>query len=234
MESCVIFDFDGVVADTEELHFAGFNAAFSSSADSIGGALPISHSDYMESYCPYGDFEAFFHMLEDNGRATENSLIAGLIETKAVEMARLLASVTEPLPGVRTALAILDRLGVPRAICSSARTAEIRQVLDACGLADRFELIVGIEDVTHSKPNPEGYAKAFAMLSGLHGCAIDRANSLAIEDSLGGADAARGAGLRVLGVATNLPIDTIGAHSTWAVESLADVTEGDWRTWLGL
>ena len=233
MRSCVNFDFDGVVADTEELHFEGYNRALAASAGGIGGLLTIGHDDYMARYCPYGDFEAFSHMLEDNGRPSGSALIAGLIDIKSLEMERLLSAVTEPLPGVRDTLDILDRLGVPRAICSSAATSEIRQVLSACRLLDRFELIIGIEDVTHSKPDPEGYEKAFRALNASHGGVLELGHSLAVEDSCGGADAARAAGLRVLGVATNLPIDQIGAHATWAVESLVDASEADWRGWLG-
>jgi len=234
MRSCVIFDFDGVVADTEDLHFEGYNRALAASAGAIGGSLDINHDDYMARYCPYGDYEALYHMLEDNGRPSGSALIAGLIDIKSVEMERLLQTVTDPLPGVRNTLDILDRLVVPHAMCSSAATSEIRQVLSACGLLDRFELIIGIEDVTQSKPDPEGYEKAFRALNVRHAGALDLGQSLAVEDSCGGADAARAAGLQVLGVATNLPLEQIGAHATWAVGSLADVSESDWRGWLAL
>ena len=65
---CVIFDFDGVIADTESLHLAVYNLALQSHAGQIRGALVIPREAYFTRYIVYGDREGFFHMLRDHGR----------------------------------------------------------------------------------------------------------------------------------------------------------------------
>jgi beta-phosphoglucomutase len=231
---CVIFDFDGVIADTESLHHAVYNATFAAHAADIGGPLEIPRAAYFSRYIVYGDREGFFHMLRDAGRPTEPALIDRLAAAKHELFTEKLSSFAEPLPGVRDTLAWLERRNVPRAICSGARRGEIVDLLDAFGLRHHFDVLVTIEDVTQGKPDPQGYNLCFDKLNLEYDAELEKDYSLVIEDSAGGCAAAMGAGLRVLGVATSLPVEELKKCSTYAVESLDMLDKDTLATWLGV
>jgi HAD superfamily hydrolase (TIGR01509 family) len=122
---------------------------------------------------------------------------------------------------------------VPRAICSGARRDEILHLLNAFGLRSHFDAIVTIEDVRMGKPDPEGYNKAFEMLYKEYDGIPRKECSLIIEDSAGGCAAGRAAGIRVLGVATSLPLERLQGVADFAVPDLSHVSREDLKRWLG-
>src|SRR5262245_42292898 len=124
-KGCVIFDFDGVIADTEALHLSAYNQALAKHAQEIGAKIVISHEHYFGKYIVYVDLEGFGHMLRDHGKQVDKALVAKLAITKHELFERRLGDFAEPLPGVREMLAWLEERNVPRAICSGARRAEI-------------------------------------------------------------------------------------------------------------
>ncbi|HVT81481.1 MAG TPA: HAD family phosphatase [Phycisphaerae bacterium] len=233
-KGCVIFDFDGVIADTERLHFQAYNQTLALHADAIGGPLHISEQDYFRQYIVYGDREGFFHILRNHARSTEAALIEKLSAAKHDLFEKHLHAFADPLPGVRELLAWLEQRNVPRAICSGARRAEIELLLEAFRLRHHFDVLVTIEDVRRGKPEPEGYNLAFDKLNLEYDAELDRNFSLVIEDSAGGCAAGRAAGIRVLGVATSLSLKDLQHCATHAVESLAKVDYQQLSTWLGL
>ena len=84
------------------------------------------------------------------------------------------------------------------------------------------------------KPDPEGYNIAFDKLNLEYDAELEKEFSLVIEDSEGGCSAGKAAGLRVLGVATSLPLDQVCKHATFAVGSLAELSQGQLAGWLGI
>src|SRR6202008_4180925 len=121
------------------------------------------------------------------------------------------------LPGVRETLEWLEQHNVPRAICSGARREEILTLLDAFKLRHHFDVLVTIEDVRMGKPDPEGYNLAFDKLNLEYDAELEKEFSLVIEDSAGGCSAAKSANLRVLGVATSLPLEQLQRCATFAL-----------------
>ena len=184
---CVIFDFDGVIADTESLHLGAYNHTLVAHAGEIGGVLEISPHHYFRKYIVYGDREGFFHMLRDHGRAHDAALIERLAAAKHDLFQEKLGEFAEPLPGVRELLGWLQEKNVPRAICSGARRGEIEPLLEAFKLRHHFDVIVTFEDVRQSKPEPEGYNKAFDLLNLEYDAELEKAFSVVIEDSEGDA-----------------------------------------------
>ncbi len=231
-ESCIIFDFDGVIADTECLHLHAYNAAFSHHAEMIGGPLTISPSEYFSRYVVYGDVEGFSMMLRHYGRPHDEVVLHKLAAAKHEFFTRASHGNTEPLPGVREMLTFLENSRIPHAICSGARRAEIVHHLEVFNLLHHFDVIVSIEDVQHGKPDPEGYNLAFEKLNEQFDAELSKSSSLVIEDSAGGIAAGQAAGLRVLGVATSLPLEELRRHATFAVNSLADVSSTQLAEWL--
>jgi len=233
-KGCVIFDFDGVIADTEAVHLAAYNATFREFAPEIGGELAIAPSLYYRRYIVYGDREAISNMLRDHGRPMEERLVERLMEAKGKYVEDRLGDLAEPLPGVRELLEWLEARNVPRAICSGARRTEIEPLLDGFKLRHHFDVIVTIEDVKYSKPEPEGYNKAFDLLNLEYDAELEKEFSLVIEDSEGGCTAGKSAGLRVLGVATSLPLEKVKRCATFAVKDLSEVDFGELAGWLGI
>jgi HAD superfamily hydrolase (TIGR01509 family) len=231
---CVIFDFDGVIADTESVHLAAYNHVLAAHAADIGGPLEITPQAYFTRYIVYGDHEGLFHMLRDHGRPSEKALIQKLADTKHHVFQEKLTTFAEPLPGVRDLLEWLESKNVPRAICSGARRGEIEMLLEAFKLRHHFDVMVTIEDVRLGKPEPEGYNLAFDKLNLEYDAELDKEFSLVIEDSMGGCSAARSAGLRVLGVATSLPLAQLEKCTTFAVERLDRLDKSLLAIWLGL
>lgn len=233
-KGCVIFDFDGVIADTERFHLVAYNAALAAHAAEIGGPLAITEPQYFANYIVFGDREGLFHMLNDHGRPCDGILVRKLAATKHKLFEKHLHGVSDPLPGVREVLAWLEARNVPRAICSGARRGEIEMMLDSLKLRHHFDVLVSIEDVRLGKPDPEGYNLAFERLNLEYDAELQKDSSLVIEDSAGGCAAARAADLRVLAVATSLPLEKLKQCATWAVGSLSDLDFNELARWLRL
>lgn len=231
---CVIFDFDGVIADTEAQHLISYNEALVRLAGKVGTTIRLDPGSYYGRYIAYGNREGFERILTDAGRPVSETLLDELCHVKDHIIDTQLSELSEPLAGVRETLGMLNAWGVPVGICSGARKVEIISVLTSFKLLEHFPVIVTIEDVRRGKPDPEGYSQAFDTLQLYCDGELNRAASLVIEDTAGGAAAAHGAGLRVVGVATSSAIESV---RTWADFALADLTHlkpAEFKAWLKL
>ncbi|HEY9824204.1 MAG TPA: HAD family phosphatase, partial [Stenomitos sp.] len=109
-------------------------------------------------------------------------------------------------------------------VVSGARRSEIETVLERAMLRNAFEIIVAAEDITHSKPSPEGYQRAIATFSSRYpDWNLQPHHCLAIEDSFPGLEAARSAQIPVVGVAHTYPFHMMQRRANWAVDNLEDL-----------
>ncbi len=233
-ESCVIFDFDGVIADTERLHLTAYNHALQERRQELGTSIIITPESYFTKYIVYGNREGFWHMLRDRDINPTDALLEQLCETKDIVFSQRLHEFAQPLPGVRMVLGWLEEWRVPRAICSGGRREEILTLLNAFDLRAHFDTVTSIEDVRVGKPDPEGYNKTFDILYNEYDGMPLREKSLVIEDSAGGCAAGKAAGIRVLGVATSLPLQHLQRCADFAVQDLSHLKADDLRRWLGI
>lgn len=203
----IIFDFDGVIADTEPLHFEGLRRTL---AD-IGIAL--TEPDYYANYLGFDDRGCILEALRVNHRPAPPAVVQDLMRKKA---AAYLASIKDHLvifPGV---VAFVEEAAAccPIAIASGALRPEIELILEQAGIRKAFSQITSAEDVTRGKPDPEPFLQALSGLNRLNGTAIAPAACLVIEDSLPGIRAAKAAGMKVLAVAnTHTVQDLHEAHA---------------------
>jgi beta-phosphoglucomutase-like phosphatase (HAD superfamily) len=189
----IVFDFDGVIADSERLHLMAYQDVLK------GEGLALSKDAYLERYLGYDDVGVFKAIAKDQNVPMPPERVESLIERKS-ERYEALASAGEMLfPGaadfIRTAAA-----AVPIAIASGALTNEIVDVLERAGLRDFFPVIVGADQTERSKPHPDPYRTAFAKLRQHSGRDLIAWRSVAIEDSKWGLQSARGADLRCVAV----------------------------------
>lgn len=203
MISAVIFDFDGVIVDSERLHWSAFNAVMAPRGKTI------SWEEYIETYIGFDDRDAFRCAFP----TLENPELAGLITAKAAAFQNLLTEGgAAALPGTVELIRHL-RGKLPIAICSGALKEDIFPILQSLGIAEAFTTIVTAEDTPISKPDPAPYRLTKERL-GITG-------GLVIEDTPAGIASAHGAGLKVLAV-TN----SYAAEFLTAADAVVDTLEG--------
>ncbi len=223
MLQALIFDFDGVVVDSEPVHCAGFQAILKDRYD-----IDITLNDYYERYLAYTDAEAFGIILCDHGRDLDAATLAELIEAKTALVHEMFRRDIRALPGAVELMASARQAGLAVAICSGALRDEIELAARAVGALQHVQLIVSAEDVPAGKPDPAGYRLARRRLAETLGQELPDGACVAIEDAPAGIVAARGAGLAVLAVTTSTQPDQL-AGANRVVTSLADVTLDDLR-----
>ena len=223
----VIFDFDGIVADTEKLHYLAFERVLAPRG------LGIAWEDYVERCIGFDDRDVFRLRLGAAGEPPEGQALQTLVDQKALAFIELVQEEGAPIyPGVWTLVRRLHEAGLPLCVCSGALRSDIDAVLRAAGFGHSFALMVTAEEVAHSKPDPESYLLALEKLRRKHPDAVIRAERvIAIEDTPSGITAARGAGLRVLGVTNTHPREAL-AEAHQVVDSLDPVHPDQLTRWV--
>ena len=190
----VIFDFDGVIADTEPLHFDAFRKVL----EPLG--IRFTWPEYVEEYMGFDDRDAFREAFRAHGRTLDALRLSVLVDAKSRVFQGILRAGVAAYPGTVAMIESLHASGVPLAICSGALRADIDPVLDRLGIASRFLHVVTADDVRKGKPDPEGYLLAYRKLSLSRPALSAPGRCLAIEDTPAGVEAAKRAGLSVLAV----------------------------------
>ena len=202
MISAVLFDFDGVIVDSERLHWAAFNQVLSE---------PVSWENYVETLIGFDDRDAFRYMFPNLGKRE----LEQLITQKAAAFQELLKSDgAAALPG---SVELIKHLSgtLPIAICSGALREDILPILGKLGIEDVFNTIVTADDTPISKPDPAPYKLAAKNLGVSDG--------LAIEDTPAGIASAKGAGLKVLAVTNSYEAEFL-TEADVIVDSLKGLT----------
>lgn len=214
----IVFDFDGVIADTEPVHLQ----AFQDELATVG--LSLSREDYLAKYLGYSDREGFEAVARDAGRALRSDEVERLISQKTVRIQSLFASMSLMFPGVAGRIREWAPV-VPIGIASGALRAEVEVILASAGLLSCFRTIVSANDPVEGKPSPAPYQLAMAQLAASSGFAGDLRpeRCLAIEDSRWGITAARAAGMRVIGVTTSFDAEDL-AGADLVVGGVGDLT----------
>ena len=212
----IVFDFDGVIANSEPLHLKAFQSAL---ADAN---VVLTPADYYERYLGYDDIGVFRAISTDRGLGLDEARLETLTALKERRLDELMHGGDVLFQGaadfVRAAAA-----EVPIAIASGALRHEIVEIVEAAGLGSLFKTIVASGDTPQSKPSPDPYRLAFDRLRDASGRHLDPRRCVAIEDSRWGLESARGAGLRCVGVTNSYPAEAlIGAELV--VGGLHDLT----------
>lgn len=212
----VIFDFDGVIANSEPLHLRAYQEVLAREG------LALTSADYYSRYLGFDDAEVFRRVGEEGGTAWTARQIAALIDRKARRLEVLERDVPILFPGADAAIR-RTAAAVPIAIASGALGAEIRRVLDHAALTPYFTAIVSAEDTPRSKPAPDPYAEAVARLGTATGEVVPADRCVAVEDSRWGLQSARAAGLRTIGITHTYPAAEL-ASADATIGSLDDLT----------
>ncbi len=218
MFEALIFDFDGVVIDSEPIHMDGFQHIMRAEC-----GVEITAEQYYARYLAYADADAFAAMGRDYGLDLDAAAIAELTEKKTARVQRALAEASEALPGVVELIRSARANEVGVAICSGALRAEIDLPLRVIGADGLVQCIVSAEDVPVGKPDPAGFRLARERLSAVLGRDLPAGHCVAVEDSPYGVTAAAAAGMAVLAVTNSVPAGQLAAADR-VVASLTEVT----------
>ena len=189
----IVFDFDGVIADSEPLHLRAFQRTLADEG------IELTTAEYFARYLGYDDVGLLQTLATDRGLPMDASRLSSIVRRKGDRFEEMLTAGHVLFPGavdfIRAAAA-----EVPVAIASGALRREIEEITNAAGIGELFTVVVAAGDTPQSKPSPDPYRLAFEQLQ-LHTEAdLDPRRTVAIEDSQWGLDSARGAGLRCVGV----------------------------------
>ena len=220
----LIFDFDGIVANTEPLHYAGLHLTLKE----IG--IELTETEYYADYLGYDDRGCILAALAANRRPADAATIGRLMKRKAEAYLESVKHHQVIFPGVIEFVRDAART-YPLAIASGALRHEIEYILETASLRPAFLHITSAEDVTRGKPDPQPFLLALKALQ-QHHASLTSASCLVIEDSLPGIRGALAAGMKVLAVTnTHTVQDLHEAHAITHSLSETSLTELARRLW---
>jgi HAD superfamily hydrolase (TIGR01509 family) len=184
--AAVVFDFDGIIMDSETPEFESHRRVF----EQYGASLTAGEwCDQVGIWNDAQDERWFGELCRRCSSAPD----AG---TFVAEKRRIFEEVAprEPMRGVRELVAALTSAGIPAAIASSSSTAWVGSAIHRVGMAGQFAAVVTGDDVVRRKPAPDVYLEAARRLG------VNPSRVVAIEDSAPGVTAARAAGMMTVAI----------------------------------
>jgi beta-phosphoglucomutase len=206
--SALFFDFDGVIAQSEETHISSWDLAARSICQL---ELP---ADLLNSFRGQATKSILKLICDFAGRALDSDL---LLNTKR-ECLQKIASEVKIFPGARELLSILQNKGIPHAIVSNSRSEFINAVLASHGISG--PPIIAADNVRAPKPAPEPYLRAAQTVK------LDLQKYSAawvFEDSYTGLRSAASASMKPFGIRTHF--DEAYLKSAGALVTFADISE---------
>ena len=155
----VIFDFDGVLVDTEPLHCRAFLEVL----NPLG--IGFTWEEYKDLYMGFDDRDAFREAFRAHGRVLDEEALGDLLSAKSGVFQEVIRDGVRAYPGVISLVESLHAGGLPLAINTGALRSDIAPILDRLGLSRGFPLAVTADDVRRSKPDPESYRLPLPPLS---------------------------------------------------------------------
>ncbi|MGE5326039.1 MAG: HAD family hydrolase [Deltaproteobacteria bacterium] len=218
MLRAIIFDFDGVLVDSEPLIYEITRQM----AAKEGWTL--SRDEYFRDYLALDDRGIAEHLYRSHGVQLDAARRDELVDWKFHAYA---AAIRDGLPAMPGAVEFVNAVAkhYPLAIASGSLRSEVEHLLSTIGLRERFALLVTAEDTDRGKPDPEIYIKAVAGLNGFpmfKESPLLASHCLAIEDAPGGLRAAQAAGMKCLALAHSRSASEL-AHADFLVREFAEI-----------
>ncbi|NID12225.1 HAD family hydrolase [Fibrivirga algicola] len=212
MLKAVIFDMDGVIADTNPHHQIAWRKYYEQHGRTLTDA------DFVAYVSGKHNRDILGHLFPDN------SIGVADFDRLAYEKEALFREIYAPdvvaVPGLVDFLKVLKAHGIKTAVATSAPVENLDFVMDALELRPYFDELLHEKLVTRPKPDPEIYLKAMSMLG------VSPEESIVFEDSMTGIKAGRSAGARVIGLATTHTIDELAEVTN---DAITDFTEMTWE-----
>lgn len=216
----VLFDFNGIIIDDEPVHHQLIDQIL------IKENLRPQPGEFQQFCLGRRDRACLSDLLTRRGRVVSETYLLQLLNQKAQAYQHELEKLEKlPLyPGLEELIFQLRARELKLAVVTGAVTREVELVLNRATLAAYFTVIVAGDDIKTSKPEPDGYLLAVERLNHLYpDLNLQASECLAIEDTLAGIQAAKRAGIPVVGVANTYPFHMLQRQASWTVDYLADL-----------
>ncbi|MFP4132929.1 MAG: HAD family hydrolase [Halothece sp.] len=216
----VLFDFNGVIINDESLHKELIEEIL------LGENLRPDAKEHNEVCLGRSDRACLASILERRGRVVTQEYLEQLLEKKATKYRQTLEA-QEELPvysGIEAFIRDLWGSGLILALVTGARRQNVEYILERLKIRNAFAVIVTSDDITESKPDPEGYLTAVEKLNQQYAdLDLKPENCLVIEDTPRGIEAAKRAQMQVVGVANTYPFHMIQRQADWTVDYLQEL-----------
>jgi len=208
MIRAIIFDFDGLILETEGPTYQSWQEVY----QSFGYPLPFSTWSSM-----VGTTQSDFDPLRELQKLVTDSVDWEAVETRRKVSENALIEAQPILPGVEDYLRDARRLGLKIGLASNSPSQWVNRYLTRLGLVDGFDCMCTSDDVQHIKPDPELY------LSVLRGLEVKADEAFALEDSPLGIRSAKGAGLYCIAVPNELTRQLVLTQADFQLGSLTEM-----------
>ncbi|KAB8332980.1 HAD family phosphatase [Scytonema tolypothrichoides VB-61278] len=216
----VLFDFNGVIINDESIQERLIEQIM------LEENLILKRREYRKVCLGKCDRPCLIDLLATRGRILNDAELTQLLNRKAQNYALELEKIEElPLyPGLDDFILQVCSRNLKLGLVSGAVRQEIQVVLKRTKLAEHFQVIVASDDITTSKPEPDGYLLAVERLNQEYpDLNLQPQECLAIEDTPAGIQAAKRAGMQVVGVANTYPFHMLQRCCNWTVDDLTDL-----------
>ncbi|MDX1582205.1 MAG: HAD-IA family hydrolase [Thermoanaerobaculia bacterium] len=209
MIRAIVFDFDGLLVDTETPALSAWQEIF------VQHGAELTLETWIDCVGrPQGSFDPCVHLEELLGREIDRERVRG----DSRELARTLIAQEALRPGVSEWIDEASEMGLDLGIASSSRRAWVEEHLGRLGVLERFRTLVCYEDVPAHKPDPAPYREATDRLD------VEPAETIAVEDSSHGLQSAYDAGLWCVAVPNVVTRDSVADLGHVRLDSLASVS----------
>ncbi|HEY9651604.1 MAG TPA: HAD family phosphatase [Coleofasciculaceae cyanobacterium] len=216
----VLFDFNGIIINDEAIHEQLIEEIL------LQENLRPTPGEYREVCLGRSDRVCLTELLKRRGRVVTESYLNQLIARKAQAYQRQLEALEKlPIyPGLEDFIFNIRVAQLPMGVVSGALRCEVELVLNRTQLAQYFPVIVAGDDIKVSKPEPDGYLLAVERLNQHYPDLKAKASDcLVIEDTFPGIEAAKRAGMQVVGVANTYPFHMLQRQANWTVDYLNEL-----------
>ena len=194
LPAAVIFDMDGVLVDSNPFHLRKWVDLLHEHR------IPFNPEDLPQQILGQRNDTAFRFFF---GTQLSEAEIQRLSEELEERFRKVFRPHAAPLPGLAALLAECHSVGIPMAVASSAMTKNVEFIVDVLGFRPYFRCLVTGDEVTHPKPHPEIYFKTAAKLG------VKPAACVTFEDSFVGVEAAKGAGMKCIAIASSFSAEEL-------------------------
>lgn len=205
----IIFDFDGLILDTETASYEAWNRIF----ESYGATLPLNKW----AAC-IGTTQRRFDVCAYLQSQTQESLDLKKIAERHRDEALAVIDTLEPRPGVLSYMSEAQKLRIPIALASSSDQNWVMRNLSRLNLAEHFHSIRTSNDVEKVKPDPELYQLTLTTMG------VKPHRAIAFEDSPNGIQAAKAAGIFTVAVPNPVTRQLSIEGADMRIESMADIS----------
>lgn len=211
MIKALIFDLDGTIADTEEAHFLAYRETLATYG------IKITKHDFIHKWLK-GDASAIKGVLKNWHKNSEKTKKEARRKKEKLYLKMISQTKIKALPGAKALIRKAKKSGLKVALASGSTQKEIKKVLKDLKIHDKFDLILGLDNIRRNKPAPEMFLLAAKKLR------LKPEEILVIENAPNGLNGAKEAGMKCIVIPSSWTKELKYQSADLILKSLEEVT----------